>query len=221
MAKKTFLMVHTKTFLFDSQNVTIGGMKTIFLKVKREKRKDKSLLKHILKKKTVIWVHTQLKKCSKVSLLAHNQTSAPKKLLVWWIYQFQSRMCVLVLHDGLLQEQLAAPRHDGQLVLHVETHQVADTQEHLIMGPHLHTHMQKHTCGGFTCDQQPFCSACADTTSSTCPCASTSSRWRTVPPSTPLRTYWPEAELLSLTRKSPLQLSRDSACSRPNLRPRI
>lgn len=55
----------------------------------------------------------------------------------------------------------------------------------------------------------------------TCPCASTSSRCRALPPSSPLRTYWPEAELLSLTRKSPLQVSRDSACSRPSLGHRV
>lgn len=84
-----------------------------------------------------------------------------------------------------------------------------------------HTCKHTHAHGGLTCDEQPFCSTCTNATSFTCPCASTSSRWRTVPPSIPLRTYWPEAELLSLTRKSPLQVRRDSACSRPNLRPRI
>lgn len=51
----------------------------------------------------------------------------------------------------------------------------------------------------------------------TCPCGSTRSRWRTVAPSMPLSTYWPEAELLSLTRKSPLHVSSASACSLPNL----
>lgn len=51
----------------------------------------------------------------------------------------------------------------------------------------------------------------------TCPCGSTSSRCRTVAPSKPLSTYWPQAELLSLTKKSPLHVRRDSACSLPNL----
>lgn len=107
-----------------------------------------NLFKHILKnwilhkKQWFEYVVSLKKNVLKSSLLAHNQTSP---LLVWWIYQFQSRMCVLMLQDGLLQEQLAAPRHDGQLVLHVEMHQMADTQEHLIMGPHLHTHTHTHT----------------------------------------------------------------------------
>lgn len=49
-------------------------------------------------------------------------------------------MCVLMsLQDWLFQTQLAASRHDGHLVLHVETHQVTDTQKHLIAGPHLVT----------------------------------------------------------------------------------
>lgn len=52
----------------------------------------------------------------------------------------------------------------------------------------------------------------------TCPCGSTSSRCRTLTPSIPLSTYWPEAELLSLTRKSPLQVRSDSACLLPNLK---
>lgn len=52
----------------------------------------------------------------------------------------------------------------------------------------------------------------------TCPCGSISSRWRTVAPCIPLSTYWPEAELLSLTRKSPLQVRSDSACRRPSLK---
>ena len=38
-------------------------------------------------------------------------------------------------------------------------------------------------------------------------------------PSMPLRTYWPEAEQLSLTRKSPLQDSSACACLRPSLQP--
>lgn len=79
---------------------------------------------------------------------------------------------------------------------------------------------------GLKCGQLPFCSTCAcffesQHHSCTCPCASTSSRWRTVPPSIPLSTYWPETELLSLTRKSPLQVRSDSACSRPNLRRKV
>lgn len=58
-------------------------------------------------------------------------------------------MCVLVsLQDWLFQTQLAAPRHDGHLVLHVETHQVTNAQEHLITGPHLLT--QRHTDNGIT-----------------------------------------------------------------------
>lgn len=41
------------------------------------------------------------------------------------------------LQDWLLQTQLTASSHDGPLVFHVEAHQVADTQKHLITGPHL------------------------------------------------------------------------------------
>lgn len=130
-------------------------------------------------------------------------------------------MCVLVsLQDWLFQTQLAASRHDGHLVLHVETHQVTNAQEHLITGPHLLT--QRHTGNGITYGWLSFSAphACAHEIQhhgSTCPCGSTSSMWRTVAPSIPLRTYWPEAELLSLTRKSPLQVRSDSACCLPNL----
>lgn len=48
--------------------------------------------------------------------------------------------CVSVnLQDWLFQMQLAVPRNDGHLVLHVETYQVSHTQKHLITGPHLVT----------------------------------------------------------------------------------
>lgn len=41
------------------------------------------------------------------------------------------------LQDWLFQAQLAASRNNGHLILHVESHQVANTQKHLITGPHL------------------------------------------------------------------------------------
>lgn len=161
------------------------------------------------------------KKKKRVDALVCTQANLrSRQLLVKWLHKCQFSFCVLVLHDGLFEKQLSAPGHDRQLVLHVEAHKVADAEEHLILGPHL--------CGNRT-HVTPlhiaFCLACTHThrhpTRFTCPCASTSSRCRAVPPSIPLRTYWPEAELLSLTRKSPLQLSRDSACSRPSLGHRV
>lgn len=41
------------------------------------------------------------------------------------------------LQDRLFQAQLAASGNNGHLILHVESHQVANTQKHLITGPHL------------------------------------------------------------------------------------
>lgn len=71
--------------------------------------------------------------------------SSHKLLLKAELYVKVSECVSVLLEDRLFQTQLAAPRHDGHLVFHVETHQVADTQKHLITGPHLGT--QKHKTG--------------------------------------------------------------------------
>lgn len=79
-------------------------------------------------------------------LLAQSVPQLPQTAAEGWIVCQSLWMCVSVLlEDRLFQTQLAAPRHDGHLVFHVEAHQVADTQKDLITGPHLGT--QKHQTG--------------------------------------------------------------------------
>lgn len=46
-------------------------------------------------------------------------------------------VCEFVLQDGLFEKELSASGNDGQLIVHVEAHQVADAQEHLILSAHL------------------------------------------------------------------------------------